>query len=341
MGLISRVMHHFKITDRKDIYHFNDSIKGIYTLENVDDNSIKLKTIEIHVAEFYQNSVQQKFPSSTPGLFETRDVWKFDTKTLNKKILEKGVVLNPSEKIEIEFSIDLPSKWVPKKSEKVKDWGLGLFFYHKEGKELSLGGQIEKSAFLIKVGGTAPSILSSAIEFEERGFLPPAILAALEEYLEGSDKFENSDLYKKMKKEKLDEVDKIRLKTEKIKAKKEAKALKDQKRRDKVLQRQIKHKTNDDEYGITKDLKKSRKKWISEDGTRFDKELDALMEERELREAKEAEKEKAELAKIKEEFDIKPVTNKCPKCGWILSSAADKCPRCQWVKGDMVFPDEQ
>ncbi|MHA1149765.1 MAG: zinc ribbon domain-containing protein [Promethearchaeota archaeon] len=341
MGLRSRVLHNFKITNRQDLYHFNENVKGIYILENIDEKPIKIKTIEVHIAEFYQKKVQKKFPTSTPGLMETRDVWKFELNTLNKEVLQKKVELRPNANIEIEFSISLPKKWVPKKSDSIKDWGLGLFFFHKENKNLSLGGKIERSAFLLKVGGTDPSILGSAIEFEERGYLPPRILVALEDYLEGDDKFKQDDILKKMGKEKLDEIDKIRIKTEKIKAKKEAQALKKQRQRDKLLQRQLKQKGPDDNFGMSKELKKSRKKWETEIGTRFDDELDKLVAERELKEAKEAEKEREELEKIKKEFKIESVTNKCPKCGWILSSTANKCPRCQWTKGDIVFPGEE
>ncbi|MHA1292830.1 MAG: zinc ribbon domain-containing protein [Promethearchaeota archaeon] len=320
MGLIEKIIHSYELKEYRDRYHYNDEISGEFILESFDNKPIKLKSIEIHCEEYYEIKVKKPIPSSKPGLIETIDDWELRRNTLSKYKLEKGVVIEPNKIKKISFKIKLPDNWQPKKGEKIKNWGLGLFFYHMTKSNLSLGAKMVQSTFFIPVLGTAPSLLSSALSVSKRGYLPSEVIKAIERAL---DKEEEEKAVKKAlkeaKKQKLDKADKIMLKAEKLKVKKEEKAKKIKLKEEK--KKKIKLEKKGEGVGLTKELKKSRKKWEKKISKPFSEE-------------KKIEKE------IKEEkYEVETIINKCPKCNWLLSSSAKKCPRCGWKEGDIVFPD--
>ncbi|MGV9171989.1 MAG: zinc ribbon domain-containing protein [Promethearchaeia archaeon] len=110
---------------------------------------------------------------------------------------------------------------------------------------------------------------------------------------------------KKLKQKGLDKGDKIMIKTEINKAKANLSQVKDRVKSEIKKAKAIMKRGEG--VGLTKELKKSREKW----------EVD--------------EKEIIEES-VEEEAEDSITINKCPNCGWILSSSAQECPKCDWRK---------
>jgi len=132
----------------------------------------------------------------------------------------------------------------------------------------------------------------------------------------------------KVKKEKLDEIGKIEAKTAKIKAKKEAAKAKDAQKAVEREQKRIARKAGTkSDIGLSKDMKKSRAK--IEKGEKKAKKMKikgGKLKIDSLRARYDVEEEEEEETAVESAIKI----NKCPQCGWILSSTATKCFKCKW-----------
>ncbi|MFX1256410.1 MAG: zinc-ribbon domain-containing protein [Promethearchaeota archaeon] len=154
---MGRIYCRYEIFNPKEEYNPNDEIEGKFYIENQEKKEKKLKKVEIHFVEKFEQFYDTGGDTGYIG-------WRKKKKVLQKYPIAKNENIRSGEIKEFPFKIKLNDKWVPRSGVKYNNWHLGLRFLQKTGIKATQGADKDSGFCILPVRGSlaVSSLISAA-----------------------------------------------------------------------------------------------------------------------------------------------------------------------------------